>query len=67
MVGSSSVEKDLGVLVDSRLDMRQQRGLAAKKAYSIASCIGSSIGIRWREVIICLDLALVRPSPEYCI
>lgn len=47
--------------------MRQQRGLAAKAVHSITSCIGGSIGIRWREVGICLDLALVRPSPEYCI
>jgi len=60
------VEKDLGVLVDSRLDMMQQRGVAAKNAHSIASCIGSHIGIRWREVIICPDLVLVRPSLEYC-
>lgn len=65
--GSSSAEKGLGVLVDSRLDMKQQCGLAAKKAHSIISCIRSSIGIRWREVIIGLDLVLVRPSPGYCV
>lgn len=54
----------MGVLVDSRLDMRQQHGLAVKKAHSITSRIGSSVGIRWREVIISLDMELVRYCPE---
>lgn len=38
----SSVEKELGVLLDSRLAVRQQCALVAKKASHILECIKKS-------------------------
>ncbi|GAB0179949.1 mitochondrial enolase superfamily member 1 [Grus japonensis] len=65
MLETSHAERDLGVLVNSKLNMSQQCAQAARKANRTLGCIKHGIASRSREAIVPLYTALLQPHLEY--
>ena len=61
MLESNPTERDLGVLVDSKLNLSQQCVLADKRATYTLGCIKPSTASQVREGNVLLYSALVRP------
>jgi len=63
-IENSLTEKDLGVVVDGKLDISQHCTLTAQKVSHILGCISRSM---LKELILPLCSVLVRPHLEYCV
>lgn len=57
-------ENELGVLLDTNLNMSQKFAHAEKKTDGILGCIQRSVACRLREMILALYSALVKPYLE---
>ena len=66
-LGESIAEKDLGVLVDHKLNNGKQCQAAVSKATKLFSCIKRGMDSRERDIILPLYKSLVRPHLEYVV
>jgi len=66
-IESSPAMKDLGALVNEKLDMSRKCGLTAQTANCILGCLKSSVASRLREGILPLCSTLVSPHLGSCV
>ena len=61
----SPAEKNLGILVDGKLDTSHMHALAAWKINCVLGCIERSVDSRWKEETLSPCSVLVRPCLEF--
>ena len=66
-LSKTTSKKDLGIVVDHKLNMSQQCDVATKKANAILGCINRSIVSKSCKVLVPLYSTLVRPHLEHCV
>ena len=66
-LSKTTSKKDLGIVVDHKLNMSQQCDVATKKANAILGCINRSIVSKSCKMLVPLYSALVRPYLEFCV
>ena len=66
-LSKTTSEKDLGIVIDHKLNMSQQCDVPTKKANVILACINRNIVLKSCEVLIPHYSALGRPYFEYCV
>ncbi|XP_059576183.1 uncharacterized protein LOC132247417 [Alligator mississippiensis] len=67
LVESTEAERDLEVIIDSKMNMGQQYEVTVGRANRTLSCIHRCISSRAKEVILPLYATLVSPQLEYCV
>jgi hypothetical protein len=63
----STIERDLGIMVDSSMKFTEQCNMAIKNANSTLGLIRRTIKCKSKLIIINLYKALVRPKLDYCV
>ena len=66
-LSNTTSEKDLGIIVDDKLNMSQQYDVASKKANAVLGCINRSMVSKSCEILVLLYSALVRLHLECCV
>ena len=66
-LGNTDMEKDLGILLNSKLSCKKQCQAATAKANKILGCIKRGIDARDENIVLPLYKSLVRPHMEYCV
>ena len=67
MLASTMEERDLGIIIDHKMNMSLQCDAAASNASKTLACIHRCFSSKSQDIILLLYLALVRPQLEYCI
>ena len=67
MLKANAVEKDLGVMVDSKMKFAEHCNSVVNSANATLGMIKRKITSRNKDIMVRLYKALVRPKLEYCV
>ena len=67
VLGTTVIEKDLGITISADMKVSEQCGITASKGNQILRSIRRNITYKEKKLIIPLYKTIVRPHLEYCI